>query len=148
MRQFLKQLDISCIDSRIQLYISFFLRLVLFCFVCLYGISTIVGYLMSNRFLYISAVLFHTNQFNIRIEFSWGATTPGQSGIGNDGKKGLLRIPQSFSNSDCLVSYPGHTMREFYRAPGMQSAYSATPIDWAIAYRVEGNYLRRSLLIF
>ena len=39
-----------------------------------------------------------------------GATTPGQSGRGNDGNEGVLRIPQSsnitgISPSDCLVSY-------------------------------------------
>ena len=42
-----------------------------------------------------------------------GATAPGQSGPGNDGNKGVIRIPQSSSitgtsPSDCLVSYPGH----------------------------------------
>ena len=44
------------------------------------------------------------------------ATTPGQSGPGSDGNEGVLRIPQSSSTagtspSDCLVSYPGHSLR-------------------------------------
>ena len=44
-----------------------------------------------------------------------GATTPGQSGPGSDGNEGVLHIPQSFSTagtspSDCLVSYPGHSL--------------------------------------
>ena len=44
-----------------------------------------------------------------------GATTPGQSGPGSDGKEGVLRIPQSSSTagtspSDYLVSYPGHSL--------------------------------------
>ena len=44
-----------------------------------------------------------------------GATTLGQSGPGSDGNKGVLRIPQSSgiigtSPSDCLVSYPGHSL--------------------------------------
>ena len=44
-----------------------------------------------------------------------GATTPGQSGPGDDGNEGVLCIPQSSSitgtsPSDCLVSYPGHTL--------------------------------------
>ena len=44
-----------------------------------------------------------------------GATTPGQSGPGSDGNKEVLHIPQSSSIartsiSDCLVSYPGHSL--------------------------------------
>ena len=44
-----------------------------------------------------------------------GATTPGQSGLGSNGNKGVLLIPQSpsitgFSPSDCLVSYRGHSL--------------------------------------
>ena len=56
-------------------------------------------------------VLFLTIQFSIRhlfalslpyISHSWpiglsGATTPGQSGLGSDGKEGVLHIPQSSS---------------------------------------------------
>ena len=43
-----------------------------------------------------------------------GATTPSQSGLGRDGNKGVLRIPQISSItttllSDCFVSYPGHS---------------------------------------
>ena len=45
-----------------------------------------------------------------------GATIPGQSGPGSNGNEGLLFIPQSFSITgtspiDCLVSYPGHSLR-------------------------------------
>ena len=49
-------------------------------------------------------VLFQTIQFIISTQFSYispidrilsGAMTPGQSGHGNDGNKGVLRIPQS-----------------------------------------------------
>ena len=44
-----------------------------------------------------------------------GATTLGQSGAGSNGNKGVLHIPQSSSAagtspSDCLVSYPGHSL--------------------------------------
>ena len=44
-----------------------------------------------------------------------GATTPGQSGPGSNGNEGVLHIPQSSSiagtsPSDCLVSYPGHSL--------------------------------------
>ena len=44
-----------------------------------------------------------------------GAITPGQSGPGSGGNGGGLCIPQSYyitetSPSNCLVSYPGHSM--------------------------------------
>ena len=44
-----------------------------------------------------------------------GATTPAQRGPGSDGKEGVLYIPQTSSitgtsPSDCLVSYPRHTL--------------------------------------
>ena len=44
-----------------------------------------------------------------------GATTPGQSGPGNDDNEEVLCIPQSFritgtSPSDFLVSHPGHSL--------------------------------------
>ena len=44
-----------------------------------------------------------------------GATILDQSGPGSDGNEGVLRIPQSSgitgaSPSDCLVSYPGHSL--------------------------------------
>ena len=48
-----------------------------------------------------------------------GANTPGQSGPRSDDTEGVLRIPQSSSNTgawspDCLVSYQGHSLEEFY----------------------------------
>ena len=44
-----------------------------------------------------------------------GATTLSQSGPGSDDNEGVIRIPQSssitgISPSDCLVSYPGHSL--------------------------------------
>ena len=94
-------------------------------FFLVYTISTIVGYLMPNPFLYIQTVLFQTIQFSISILFNsvWpidrtlsGATTRDQSGPVNNGNKGVLRILQSSSitgasPSDCLVSYPRHSLR-------------------------------------
>ena len=79
--------------------------------------------------------LFRTIQFSINMQFKYknsklskpwfssiwpidrtlsGVTTPGQSGPGSNGNKGVLCIPQSSSNlgtspPDCLVSYPGHS---------------------------------------
>ena len=54
-------------------------------------------------------------------------------GPGSDGNKGVLRIPQSSSNtetllSDCLVSYPDICWMS-YPAAEMQPVYSATPAD-------------------
>ena len=64
-----------------------------------------------------------------------GATTPGQSKPGSDGNKEVLCILQSSSitgasPSDCLVSYPGHSLRESYPSAG-NSVYSAAPADLA-----------------
>ena len=47
-----------------------------------------------------------------------GASTLGQSGPGSNGNEGVLCIPQSSSiirtsTSDCLVSYPGHSLGFF-----------------------------------
>ena len=65
-----------------------------------------------------------------------GATTPGQSGPGSDGNEGVLRIPQSSSTagtspSDCLVSYPGHSLGGSYPSSEVQSVYFTAPADWA-----------------
>ena len=70
------------------------------------------------------AVLFPAIHFNKSTQFNsiWsmgrtasGATTSGQSGPGSDSNEVVLRIPQSScitgtSPSDCLVSYPGHSL--------------------------------------
>ena len=67
--------------------------------------------------LYIKTVLFQTIQFSISTQFSSiqpidrtlpGTITPGQSGPGSDGNKGVFCIPQSSSitgnsPSDCLT---------------------------------------------
>ena len=62
---------------------------------------------------------------------------PGQSGPGSDGDEGVLRIPQSSSiagtsPSDCLVSYPEHSLGGgSYPSAEKQSVYSTAPADWA-----------------
>ena len=66
-----------------------------------------------------------------------GITTPGQSGPGNDGNKGILCIPQGSSITgasplDCFVLYPRHSLGEFYPFVEMQSVYSAVPADWTL----------------
>ena len=74
--------------------------------------------------LNVKTDLFKTIQFSIRTQLSsiWpidltlsGAITPGQSGPGSDGNKGVPRISQSSSltgasPSEFLVSYPGHSL--------------------------------------
>ena len=102
--------------------------------------------------LIMKTFLFQAIQFNQTIRFTIsmplvlfnpyigplsGATTPGQSGPGSDGNEGVLRIPQSSSNagtspSDCLVSYPGHSLGRSYPFAEKQSVYSTAPADWAI----------------
>ena len=67
-----------------------------------------------------------------------GATIPGQSGPGNNDNKGVFCIPQSSSItgaslSDCLVSYPGHSLRGGLSTTAeAQSVYSTAPPDRAI----------------
>ena len=66
-----------------------------------------------------------------------GATTQGQSGPGGDVNKRVIRIPQSpsvtgASPSDCLVSYPGHTLGKSYPSAEKQLVYSTAPANWAI----------------
>ena len=65
-----------------------------------------------------------------------GAFTPSQNGPGSNGNEGVLCIPQSASTagtspSDCLVSYPGHSLRGSYPSAEVQSVYSTAPADWA-----------------
>ena len=56
-------------------------------------------------------------------------TTPGQSGLGSGGNGGVHCIPQSSSitgalPSDCLISYPGHSLGKSYPSTEMQLVYS------------------------
>ena len=96
--------------------------------------------------LNIKTVLFQTIQFNISTQLSsiWpihrtlsSATTPGQSGPGSDGNEGVFNIPQIFSitgisPSECLVSYPGHSLGEFFPPSAeMQLVYFTAPVNWA-----------------
>ena len=75
--------------------------------------------------LNIKTVLFQAMQFSLSTHSFIGsidrtlssAITPGQSGSGNDGFEGVLHISQTFtraSPSDCLVSYSGHLLGEYY----------------------------------
>ena len=76
-----------------------------------------------------------------------GATTPGQSRPGSDGNEGVLHISQSscisgMSPSDCIVSYSGHSLREFYPSAEKQSVYSTAPANRAIIH-IESSMLQK-----
>ena len=65
-----------------------------------------------------------------------GNTIPGQSRPENNGNEGVHCIRQNSSitetsPSDCLVSYPGHSLRESYSSAQMQSVYSTAPANLA-----------------
>ena len=91
-------------------------------------------------------VLFKNIQFCISKQFSsiWpiestlsSAITLEQRGPRSNSNEGVLHILQSSSitgtsESDCLVSYPGHSLGEFYPSAGVQSVYSIAPGEWAI----------------
>ena len=103
-----------------------------------FSLSTQFLYFYIKQFnqcqLNVKKVLFQEIRFGTNTQFSsiWpiersqsGATTPGQSGSGNNDNEGVLRIPQSSSitgttPSDYLVSYTGHS-----------AVYSSVPADWA-----------------
>ena len=66
-----------------------------------------------------------------------GATTPGQSEPGSDGNQELLCITKSSSITgasppNCLVSYPGHSLRESCPYAEKQLVYSTALADWVI----------------
>ena len=69
------------------------------------------------------------------------ANTLGQSELGSNGNEGVLHIPQSSSitgtlTSDCLVSYPGHSLVEgSYFFDMKHLVYFTAPADWAIIFR-------------
>ena len=71
-----------------------------------------------------------------------GTSTLDQSGPGSNANKWLLCIPQSItgtSPSDCFVSYPGHSLEEFYPSAEMQSVYSAVPDFGKNAMAIEND---------
>ena len=66
-----------------------------------------------------------------------GATTLRVSGPGSDGNEGVPCISQSSSitgtsPSDCLVSYPEHSLGWSYSSAEKQLVYSTALADWAI----------------
>ena len=91
-------------------------------------------------------VLFQTIQFRISTQFSFiwpidrtlsGATTLGHSGLWSDGNEEVLCIPQSSSitrasPSNCLVSYPGHSLGGGFPFAEKQLVHSTIPANWVI----------------
>ena len=65
------------------------------------------------------------------------AITLGQSVPGSNGNEGVLHIPQSSSTtgaspSDCLISYPGHSLAGgVLPSAKMQPIFSTTSANWA-----------------
>ena len=60
------------------------------------------------------------------------ATTPGQSGPGNNGNEGVLHIPQNSktgaSPSNGLMSYPGHLLEDCYSSAELHDSQVYTII--------------------
>ena len=97
------------------------------------------------RSLRDKTVLFQVIQFNISTHFSSvrlidgilsGAITPGQTTPESKCNEGVLCIHQSSSITkpstlDCLVSYPGHLLKESFPSAEVQSEYTTAPADWA-----------------
>ena len=80
----------------------------------------------------------------------YGANTPSKRGPGTDGNEGLLCILQSSSTtgispSDCLVSYPGHSLRESYPSAEMQLVYSTASTDWASSESNSSYFIKTSI---
>ena len=104
-------------------------------------------------------VLFHTIQFSISTQFGsiWpidrtlsDITTLGQCGPGNDGNEGVLHIPQrssitGTSSSDCLVSYPGHLLREFSSSAEIQTVCYTGLLNWAKKYQGQSSIYQDSV---
>ena len=111
--------------------------------------SLIVKTFLFQAIQFSQTVLFQTIQFCISTQFSsiWpidrtlsSATTPGQSRPGSDANEGVLLILQSSSitgtsPSDCLVLYPGLTLRDgwgSYPSAEMQSVYPIRLGHWIV----------------
>ena len=48
---------------------------------------------------------------------------------------------------DCLVSYPGHFLRESYPSAEMQSVYSTAPADWATIFKNKAVWITPSIIL-
>ena len=68
-------------------------------------------------------------------KLSRATNTPSLIESGSNGNEGIFQILQSSntgaSPSDCLMSYPGHSLEESYPFEKKQSVYSMAQADWA-----------------
>ena len=88
---------------------------------------------MIKQFYFKQFSLALSTQYKCQTVLS-GTTTPSQSGLGSNGNKGALCIPQNSSitaatPSDCLVSYSGHSLEESYPSTEMQLVFTAGPAN-------------------
>ena len=98
----------------------------------------------SVLFLTIQFIISHLFAPSLNVKHSYlthrtisSATTLGQSGPRSTGNEEVLHFLQSpnitgASPSDCLVSYPGHLLRESYLYGEMQSVNSKAPANWTV----------------
>ena len=73
-----------------------------------------IPFVSMVKFYYYLGITFSTQSYLLYRSLS-GATIRGHSGPGSISNEGVLRIPQmpsisGTSPSDCLVSYPGHSL--------------------------------------
>ena len=97
---------------------------------------------IQSSISHLFALTLNVKQFYLTLSC---AITPDQRGPGSDGNEEVLCIPQNpsitrASPSDCLVSYPGHSLGEdSYSFAEIQSLYSTAPADWAINSWVDSS---------
>ena len=83
------------------------------------------------------------------------ATTQGQSEPGSSANEGLLRISQRYgineaSPSDWFVSYPEHSLGEFYPSAEIHLVYFTALADWAQslwAFNIHGYAKERGYVL-
>ena len=104
-----------------------------------------ISVVFVNTQLNVKTVLFWTIQFSINTHFSsiWPIdrlyqVLPHRARVDlgamvNKGRSAFPKAPVLLeaSPSDCLVSYPGHSLERFYPSAEMQSVYFTAPADWA-----------------
>ena len=85
-------------------------------------------------FLIVRFNVSHLFAHILNVKLLLSANTLGQSGPGSNSNEGVIHIPQSFktgaSPSDCLMSYPGHSLG-VYSSGEIQSVYFTLTDEWA-----------------
>ena len=79
-----------------------------------------------------------------------GASTPWQSGDGSDGNEGVLQIPErssiiGASQSECLISYSGHSLGVSHSGAEVQSVYSTVSGNWT---EIKWNFVSSKILYY